>query len=82
MAKEENYIFQERKLIYSHVTKKKNQYFEMGRMQNEVSICKRTPGTRLMGGGGGCGAVGVASVRREFVWNWSSKVIGVEEFRT
>ena len=66
MAKEENYIFQERKLIYSHVTKKKNQYFEMGRMQNEVSICKRTPGTRLRGGGG-CGAVGVASVRREFV---------------
>ena len=46
--------------------KKKNQYFEMGRMQNEVSICKRTPGTRLRGGGG-CGAVGVASVRREFV---------------
>lgn len=58
----------------------------MGRMQNEVSICKRTPGTRLGGmgggGGGGCGAVGGASVRREFVWNWSSKVIGVEEFRT
>ena len=47
---------------------KKNQYFEMGKMQNEVSICKRTPGTRLGGGGGGgCGAVGVASVRREFV---------------
>ena len=32
---------------------KKNQYFEMGRMQNEVSICKRTPGTRLGGMGGG-----------------------------
>lgn len=46
---------------------KKNQYFEMGRMQNEVSICKRTPGTRLGGGEGGCGAVGGASVRREFV---------------